>query len=275
MIGKKYERKALLETILEPSKAIAPEYVPYLLETDGGQMHMGFLVERNADHVLLKDIKNHIIRVQADEVVELVPQNKSLMPELVLRDVTAQDAADLLSFLNTLKVGTYTASTFRILGPFDTVEQNLDDPLPPEKTLAAPDLHAHYNGGVDGANLRWEFISADGSLNYSGVDTVRFDKIRKLRGTTVTHYLMVYADTPQAQDVLLMIGADDGCKVWVNGGLVNRNPVSRGLQVSQDQVPCRLNEGRNVIVIKVSNGEGYGGASLAVRSTEPVNFKVE
>ena len=62
-IGKKYERKALLETILDPSKAIAPEFVPYLLETKSGQVYAGFLVEQTADHVVLKDIKSQAIRV--------------------------------------------------------------------------------------------------------------------------------------------------------------------------------------------------------------------
>ncbi len=102
-IGKKYERKALLETILEPSKAIAPEYVPYLLETTSGQVYAGFLVERTDEHVVLKDIKDQEVRVPADEIEALVEQQKSLMPELVLSEVTAQDAADLLAFLATLK----------------------------------------------------------------------------------------------------------------------------------------------------------------------------
>jgi putative membrane-bound dehydrogenase-like protein len=102
-IGKKYERKALLETILDPSKAIAPEYVPYVLETTGGQVFAGFLVERAVDHVTLKDVKNQSIRVATDDVAALVQQQKSLMPELVLSEVTAQDAADLLAFLTSLK----------------------------------------------------------------------------------------------------------------------------------------------------------------------------
>jgi putative heme-binding domain-containing protein len=102
-IGKKYERAALLETILDPSKAIAPEYKPYLLETTSGQVYAGFLVEQNDQRVVLKDVKNETIRVPADEVEVLVPQAKSLMPELVLSQVTAQDAADLLAFLTSLK----------------------------------------------------------------------------------------------------------------------------------------------------------------------------
>jgi putative heme-binding domain-containing protein len=102
-IGKKYERGALLETILDPSKAIAPEFKAYLLETKSGQVYAGFLVEQNDDRVVLKDVKNQTIRVAADEVEVLVPQPKSLMPELVLSQVTAQDAADLLAFLTALK----------------------------------------------------------------------------------------------------------------------------------------------------------------------------
>ncbi|MGD9720805.1 MAG: PVC-type heme-binding CxxCH protein [Pirellulales bacterium] len=102
-IGKKYERQALLETILDPSKAIAPEFRLYLLETTGGMVFAGFLVERNADQVVLQDIKGGRIRVPTDEIEALVEQPKSLMPELVLSEVTAQDAADLLEFLTTLK----------------------------------------------------------------------------------------------------------------------------------------------------------------------------
>ncbi len=102
-IGKKYERKTLLETILDPSKAIAPEFIPYLLETQAGQVYVGFLVERTAEHVVLKDVKNQRIRVATDQIESLVPQPKSLMPELVLSDVTPQDAADLLAYLITLQ----------------------------------------------------------------------------------------------------------------------------------------------------------------------------
>ena len=102
-IGKKYERNALLETILDPSKAIAPEFIPHLLETKSGQVYAGFLIERTADRVVLKDVKSELIRLPVAEVEALVPQQKSLMPELILSEVTAQDAADLLAFLTTLK----------------------------------------------------------------------------------------------------------------------------------------------------------------------------
>lgn len=102
-IGKKYERGTMLETILDPSKAIAPEYVSYILQTDDGQAFVGFLVEKTDKQVVLKDANAKQIRVRAAQVEALEPQSKSMMPELVLQDVTAQDAADLLEYLMSLK----------------------------------------------------------------------------------------------------------------------------------------------------------------------------
>jgi putative heme-binding domain-containing protein len=102
-IGTKYERAALLETILEPSKAIAPEYVPYVLTTTRGKVHLGFLVSKSEDVVVLKNENSESITVPTAEVEDLSAREKSIMPELVLQEVTAQDAADLLAFLMTLK----------------------------------------------------------------------------------------------------------------------------------------------------------------------------
>lgn len=102
-IGKKYSRGQLLETILEPSKFIEPKYLTYLLETKQGRVMTGLLVQRDADEVVLKDAKNERIRVPASDVEQLVAQQQSIMPELLLRDMTAQQVADLLEFLWSLK----------------------------------------------------------------------------------------------------------------------------------------------------------------------------
>jgi putative heme-binding domain-containing protein len=101
-IGKKYERRALLETILEPSKAIAPEYIVHLVETTSGEVHAGFLVEQSDGEIVLKNVEGKSIRVPKAEVVATHPQKQSMMPELVLQDITAQDAADLLAYLTSL-----------------------------------------------------------------------------------------------------------------------------------------------------------------------------
>lgn len=103
LIGKKYNRAQLLESLLEPSKQVDPKYAAYLVETSDGQVYTGLLVERTDREVVLKDSQNKLVRVPAEQAELVAPQQKSLMPELLLRDMTAQEAADLLEFLGTLK----------------------------------------------------------------------------------------------------------------------------------------------------------------------------
>ncbi len=102
-IGAKYDRARLLESILEPSKLIDPKYVTYLVETTDGRLLNGLLVKKDAREVVVKDAQNEMVRVAAEEIEKLVPQQRSLMPELLLRDMTAQQVADLLTFLSALK----------------------------------------------------------------------------------------------------------------------------------------------------------------------------
>lgn len=103
LIGKKHDRAGLLESLLEPSKAIEPKYVAYLVETAEGQVHSGLLVEKTAETLTLRTAQNKEIRIPARDVEQLVPQRQSLMPELLLRDLTPEQAADLLEFLGSLR----------------------------------------------------------------------------------------------------------------------------------------------------------------------------
>jgi uncharacterized repeat protein (TIGR03806 family) len=102
-IGKKYTRAQILESILEPSKFIDPKYVAYLVETTDGKVLTGLLAMKTDKEVVLKMAGDKEVRLPADKVASLVPQQKSLMPDLLLRDVTLEQAADLLEFLAGLK----------------------------------------------------------------------------------------------------------------------------------------------------------------------------
>jgi putative heme-binding domain-containing protein len=102
-IGAKYGKSELLREIVEPSRTIEPQYASVLLETKAGQIHSGLLVEKTTREVVLKDAKNQPVRIPVTDVERLVPQTKSLMPDLLLRELTAQQAADLLEFLGSLK----------------------------------------------------------------------------------------------------------------------------------------------------------------------------
>ncbi len=102
-IGKKYDRARLLESILQPSLQIDPKYKAWLIETKSGQVLTGLIIRRDVKEIELRDAQNKLHRIPADSVEEIFPQTKSLMPELLVRDFTAQQLVDLLEYLSTLK----------------------------------------------------------------------------------------------------------------------------------------------------------------------------
>ena len=102
-IGKKLNRAQMLESLVEPSKTIDPKFTVYLVESTAGKTFSGQLVERTAEEVVLKDAEGKLLTIPSGEVEKMAPQTRSLMPDQMLRDMTAQQAADLLEYLESLK----------------------------------------------------------------------------------------------------------------------------------------------------------------------------
>ena len=102
-IGKTRTREHLLESILEPSRRIELPYQSYLVRTLSGQSFTGLLVKRDAKAIVLKDALNKLITVPADDLESIDASRISLMPAGLLRDFTAQEAADLLEYLSQRK----------------------------------------------------------------------------------------------------------------------------------------------------------------------------
>jgi putative heme-binding domain-containing protein len=100
-IGKIRSREDLLDSILDPSRRIDPQFVSYNVETKSGRHVAAMLVKRDALEVVLRDAQNQEIRLKADDISRLEASRVSLMPDGLLRDLTAQQAADLLEFLAT------------------------------------------------------------------------------------------------------------------------------------------------------------------------------
>ena len=98
-IGKKYNREQLLESLLFPSKRIDPKFVTQLIETKSGRVVTGLLITSSDQAVVLKDAQAKEIVVPRDKIDFTAPQQQSMMPELLLQDMTAQQVADLLAYL--------------------------------------------------------------------------------------------------------------------------------------------------------------------------------
>lgn len=81
-------------------------------------------------------------------------------------------------------------------------------------------------------------------------------------------YLLTQVFSPAAQEARLDCGSDDGIKVWLNGRQVHGKNEPRGNNAGDDQVKIRLEEGWNVLLLKINNGRGGFGANAAVRSSD-------
>ncbi|MEQ8786193.1 MAG: PQQ-dependent sugar dehydrogenase [Pirellulaceae bacterium] len=102
-IARKNNRAQLLESILDPSRKIDPKYVVHLVETADGRVLSGLLVSRDNQKLVLRDAQDKLNEIAVADIEFTAPQRTSLMPELLLRDMTAQEVADLLDYLETLK----------------------------------------------------------------------------------------------------------------------------------------------------------------------------
>ncbi len=104
-IRKKYPRRSeMLSHILKPSLKIEEVYTSYIALTTAGQVHTGMMVKQEANAVTLKTAEKKLITIPKKEIEVLKKSTTSLMPDRILSDLTAQEAADLLSYLLSLEV---------------------------------------------------------------------------------------------------------------------------------------------------------------------------
>jgi dienelactone hydrolase len=66
-------------------------------------------------------------------------------------------------------------------------------------------------------------------------------------------------DSPRDMPAALLVEADDGARVWLNGAQVYDRAAVRRLQQFEDYVPVRLRRGRNRIAIKLASAGRRGG----------------
>jgi mannan endo-1,4-beta-mannosidase len=65
------------------------------------------------------------------------------------------------------------------------------------------------------------------------------------------------------QDVTLLVGSDDGVKIWLNGALIHTNHVTRGVDGQTDRLDITLQKGTNRLLLKVD--QHFGGWGFLVK----------
>ncbi|MEO2034779.1 MAG: PQQ-dependent sugar dehydrogenase [Planctomycetaceae bacterium] len=98
-IRKKYTRRSeMLTHILKPSLKVDEPFATWVVVTEAGKVHSGLLVSQDNECVVLQTADRKNVRIAKPEVDTMQKSAKSLMPEGILSDQTAQEAADLLAW---------------------------------------------------------------------------------------------------------------------------------------------------------------------------------
>lgn len=151
---------------------------------------------------------------------------------------------------------------WRVIGPFDNNERKgFERVFDVEKDLLKGAPEMEYPG-IAGTTAKWKNLSSEKS---GIIDLSSF------YGGNRDHqiaYAKTFAFSPVETPVELLLGSDDGMKVWVNGKEVFAiKPPGRSLTPGENRANAALKKGWNQIIVKAENNIGGWGFSLEVRDT--------
>jgi putative heme-binding domain-containing protein len=90
---------SVLKDIVEPSAAINPDHLTYNIELTDGGVETGVILSDTQDKLVLGQVSGKSIEIARSKIVRAKPSAVSLMPEGLLKGLSAQQQRDLLTFL--------------------------------------------------------------------------------------------------------------------------------------------------------------------------------
>ncbi|MCI0704513.1 MAG: c-type cytochrome [Planctomycetia bacterium] len=252
MIGKKGGRENLYESILIPSKAIADQYLQHQVTTTSDVTITGLLVAETPTSITLRDANGKDFVIPKKEIEGQVRKLKtSIMPEDIIAALNEDELADLVAYLETLKVAALTPDSFEIAGPFKA--KSMGEAL---DTKSIPEPGGKFEKAT------WKTIRPDGKGYFD---------LAGMHGNAATNsasYMYVEIESPVDQDAEILLGCDDGAKLWVNKKEVFTTRDTKAAAPEQHKVAVKLVKGKNAIMLKVANGNNPHGFYFSLTSAE-------
>ncbi|MCH2203256.1 MAG: HEAT repeat domain-containing protein [Fuerstiella sp.] len=102
-IGNRFSRVHLIESILEPSRTVAPSYATVIVVLTNGKVMTGIPVSKSDKALVLGDNQGKLHQIASVDIQEIVTQAVSTMPEGLEKKLTRREFVDLLAFLESEK----------------------------------------------------------------------------------------------------------------------------------------------------------------------------
>jgi len=251
MIGKKGSRENIFESLLQPSKAIADQYVQLQVTTAAGLTVSGLPIAETAKDLTLRDANGKDTTILKDDIEARKPIKTSIMADDIVSSLTEEELNDLVTYLQTLQTAALTPETWKVSAPFLSPGGNkglgkayLDESAP--ATDAWKTIRANAAGYFDLAALHGK------------------------AGANSVSYLQQMVESPVEQDAEILLGTDDGAKLFVNGTQVFESQNTQSAVPGRDSVKVKLKAGKNTILLKIANGSNPHGFYFTMLSGQEV-----
>jgi putative heme-binding domain-containing protein len=100
-IGNSTSRERIINSILQPSQEIAPEYQAWVLTTADGKTHTGLRLPKGGDDgkEIYADAAGKTLTLLSTEIEERKVAGTSIMPDNLVSTLSIDDLRDLVTFL--------------------------------------------------------------------------------------------------------------------------------------------------------------------------------
>jgi putative heme-binding domain-containing protein len=235
----------LIESILQPSKAIKENYHSLLVSTVRGQQFTGIKVRQTPTALILRTDQDREIAVPLKDVEEQTPSKVSLMPDGLTDTLTRVELIDLVRFLSELGKGEgYSVGKARLARRWQALQ-----PTGAMYTLLYRKSLSALAGDEPG--LAWEpaYSTVAGSLPVDGLPRFRMGKDGPLWSVA-----RAQLDATAACKVRLKVGDVRGLRLFLDGDAVD----------VKETVGLTLAKGLHTLTVVVDAGQRKGGVRLEV-----------
>ena len=210
--------------------------------------------ENKQRNEVIRDLQTSLAKVRE----KLTGLDRAMVNPIKEKRITVELAAGQTTWEKTqaeLIDEAVTLSTWKRIGPF--AGGTLDN--------------AHAKAFIDETAV--DLAKTYGGQKWVEVKEYVDGKVHALNHANCATYIYRTIQAKSARSLELSLGSDDSFKLWLNGQLVAEKKITRGVAPDQDKVRVELLEGKNTLLMKISNGGGGYGFYFKTQSVplpEPV-----
>ncbi|MEM0926587.1 MAG: heme-binding protein, partial [Planctomycetota bacterium] len=101
-IARRFTTREIVESLLYPSHVVSDQYASKKILTLDGKVYVGMVSEQTNGTLEIRDAKNNISSVDAEEVDQILPSNTSIMPSGLIDELTLREISDMMAYLGAI-----------------------------------------------------------------------------------------------------------------------------------------------------------------------------